>query len=295
MEQPIVIDNSETLKKRIAATGFGNRFDKTIDEALTAGEKEIRPFTSEMIENRRMDFELEIKTKDGKGYFNGFKGTLHNEDGTTVAQWFKASDRISMNEAFILMMDQKNPRAILKTYYNETGERYNQWVQIDFTQKTKSGNYLTKRHNDFDQVSKLNDYSFVELSSIRQKATAAAHMAEGRQIEVTPVNQANHKQVNIIANPERNTFTFLDGERKPLSHDQFRTEEARQRVQQEKSTKQSSISLVKSPGDSATDAPSQENSDQSKKKNSPDSADPVKSNRRPRVVQESEPKQGKSI
>lgn len=295
MEQPIVIDNSETLKKRIAAGGFGNRFDKTIDQALAAGQTEIRPFTSEVIENRRMDFELEIKTKDGKGYFNGFKGTLHNEDGTTVAQWFKASDRISMNEAFILMMDRKNPRAILKTYYNDAGERYNQWVQIDFTQKTKSGNYLTKRHNDFDQVSKLNDYSFVGLSSISQKASAASLMSEGREIEVTPLNQTNTNVVFMRANPERHTYTFLNSKGEPLSHDQFRTEEARQRIQQEKSSMPSTVSFVKAGEAPAPDAPSQENSDQSKKKNSPDSVDPVKSNRRPRVVEESEPKQGKSI
>lgn len=295
MEQPIVIDNIETLKKRIAAAGFGNRFDKTIDEALAAGEKEIRPFTSEVIENRRMDFELEIKTKDGKGYFNGFKGTLHNEDGTTVAQWFKASDRISMNEAFILMMDQKNPRAILKTYYNDAGERYNQWVQIDFTQKTKSGNYLTKRHNDFDQVSKLNDYSFVGLSSISQKASAASLMSEGREIEVTPVNQTNTNVVFMRANPERHTFTFLNSKGDPLSHDQFRTEEARQRIQQEKSSMPSTVSFVKAGEASAPDAPLQESSDQVKKKNNPDSAEPVKSNKRQRVIQESEPRQGKSI
>ena len=189
MEQPIVIENSEVLKKRIAAAGFGNRFDKEIDSALAAGKTEIRPFTSEVIENKRMDFEPEIKIKDSKGYFNGFKGTLHNEDGTTVSQWFKASDRISMDESHILMMDQKHPRAILKTYYDETGEKYNQWLQLDFTKKTENGNYLTKRYNNFDQVSKLNDYDFLELSTVKQKAIAAAYMSEGKEIELTPVNR----------------------------------------------------------------------------------------------------------
>lgn len=292
MEQPIVIENGEALKKRIAAAGFGNRFDKTIDEALAAGKTEIRPFTSEVIENRRMDFEPEIKIKDNKGYYNGFKGTLHNENGTAVEQWFKASDRITMNEAYILMMDQQHPRAVFKTYYNEASEKYNQWVQLDFTQKTENGNFLTKRYNDYDQVSKLNDYDFVELPSIKQKATAASLMSEGRQIEVTPVNQNNHKLVNIIANPERNTFTFLDSERNPLSHDQFRTEEARQRIQQEKSTRQSSsFSFAK--GNKQQGAV--ENGHTEKKKNDPATTDSLKPNKRQRVVQEDTTKKGKSI
>ncbi|MBX2924729.1 MAG: hypothetical protein KF746_21180 [Chitinophagaceae bacterium] len=295
MEQPIVIENSETLKKIISTVGFGNRFDKEIDDALAAGKKEIRPFTSEVIENRRMDFEPEIKIKDTKGYFNGFKGTLHNEDGTTVEQWFKASDRININEAFILMMDQKHPRAILKTYYDEKGDKYNQWLQLDFTQKTESGNYLTKRHKDFDQVSKLSDYDFVGLSSVKQRATAAALMSEGRQIEVTPVNQAKHKSINIIANPERNTYTFLDVEGKPLSHDQFRTEEARQRIQQEKNNMPSSVSFVKDGGSPTPDESSQENSNQVKKKNNPEPAEQLRSNKKQRIVQESEPRKSKSI
>lgn len=294
MEQPIVIENSETLKKIISAVGFGNRFDKEIDDALAAGKKEIRPFTSEVIENRRMDFEPEIKIKDTKGYFNGFKGTLHNEDGTTVEQWFKASDRININEAFILMVDQKHPRAILKTYYDEKGDKYNQWLQLDFTQKTESGNYLTKRHKDFDQVSKLSDYDFVGLSSVKQRATAAALMSEGRQIEVTPVNQTKHKSINIIANPERNTYTFLDVEGKPLSHDQFRTEEARQRIQQGKNNMPSTVSFVKDGESPTPPISSQENADPVKKNNSPEHADAVKSNRRQRIVQDSEPKKGMS-
>lgn len=295
MEQPIVIENSDVLKKRIASTGFGNRFDTTIDEALAAGKTEIRPSTSEVIENRRMDFEAEIKIKDNKGYFNGFKGILHNENGTTVDQWFKASDRLNINEAFILMMDQKHPRAILKTYYDETGEKYNQWLQIDFSKKTDNGNYLTKRYNNFDQVSKLSDYDFVELSSFKEKAMAAAYMAEGRSIQVTPVNQTNTNVVFIHANPERNTFTFIDGEGKPLSHDQFRVQEARERIQQEKSNKPSTVSFVKGGEISTTDGFSQENSDPIKKKNSTEPANAVKSNKKQRVVQESSPKKGNSI
>ncbi|MCO5237925.1 MAG: hypothetical protein M9904_14520 [Chitinophagaceae bacterium] len=295
MEQPIVIENSEVLKKRIAAAGFGNRFDKEIDSALAAGKTEIRPFTSEVIENKRMDFEPEIKIKDGKGYFNGFKGTLHNEDGTTVSQWFKASDRISMDESHILMMDQKHPRAILKTYYDETGEKFNQWLQLDFTKKTENGNYLTKRYNNFDQVSKLNDYDFLELSTVKQKAIAAAYMSEGKEIELTPVNQANAKTVFMRANPERNTFTFLNSDGILLSHDQFRVQEARERIHPERSISQSTVSFVKGGEKLTDDRTSQENSNQVKKKNSPESAESLRSNKKQRVVQDGVLRKGKSI
>lgn len=297
MEQAIAIENLDALKKRIFNTGFGDRFDKAIDEALAAGITDIRLSTSEVIENKRMYLDPEIKVKENKGYYNGFKATLHNEDGTITEQWFKASDRIMMNEAYILMMDQQHPRAILKTYYDEVGEKYNQWIQLDFTQKTDSGNFLTKRYNDFDQLAKLNDYDFEGLSSTKQKLTAISYMTEGREIELTPVNQEHHQLVYMRANPERNTFTFLSTERKPLYHDQFRTEEARQRIQQEKNTRQSGVSFAKNTTtDTATgvDTPSQETSDSLKKKNRNES-DSMNPGKRPRVVQKDENNKGKSL
>lgn len=298
MEQPIVIENSDKLKKRIGDAGFGDRFNKSIDEALAAGKTEIRLFTSEVIENKKMDFAPEINVKEGKGYFNGFKGTLHNGDGTSVEQWFKASDRITMNESYILMMDQKHPRAVHKTYYDEKGEKYGQWIQLDFTQKTESGNHLTKRFGDYDLAGKLNDFAFEGLFSDKQKITAATYMAEGREVAVTPVTQKNYSEVFIRANPERNTITILDSDGKPLYHDQFRTDEARQRIQQERNTRESSVSFVKSTkqqNTSATDTPSQEKAYPVKKKNKPESPDAVKPNKKPRVVQEGQNKKGKTI
>lgn len=66
MEQAIVIENIDALKKRIGNAGFGDRFNKEIDEALAGGKTEIRLFTSEVIENKRMDFAPEIKITKAK-------------------------------------------------------------------------------------------------------------------------------------------------------------------------------------------------------------------------------------
>ena len=287
MEQAHAIENLDALKKRISNTGFGNYFDKAIDDALgaidnavAAGITDIRLSTSEMIENKRMDFQPEIKVKENKGYYNGFKAILYHEDGSTIEQWFKASDRITMNEAYILLMDQQHPRAVLKTYYDDAGEKYNQWIQLDFSQKTESGNFLTKRYNDFDQLAKLNDYDFEGLSSTKQKLTAVSYMAEGREIELTPVNQEHHQLVYMRANPERNTFTILGTEGKPLYHDQFRTEEARQRIQQEKNTRESGVSFAKNAGQDNTSQMDTSSQQHYKKQ---------------RIVQEGENRQGKSL
>lgn len=292
-----VIENLDTLKARIDKAGFGNRFDKEIDEAIAAGKTEIHPFTSEVIENKRMDFEPEIKIKDNKAYYNGFKATFYNEDGTTVNQWFKATDRVTINEAYILMVDQQQPRAVHKTYYDDQSQKYGAWIQLDFNQRTESGNYLTKRYGDFDLLTKLNDFDFVELSSEKQKITAAAYMSEGREISLTPVNQEKYSQVFVRANPERATFTFMDTDGKLLYHDQFRTQEARERIQQEKNTKQATVSLVRSEGSRpAVDEQSKplENSGTQKKNSNPDpqTLKPIKG---PRVVQDVGQQKGRSI
>lgn len=298
MEQPIVIENLDAVKKRLLNAGFGNRFDQAIEEALTAGKTQIKLFTSEMIENQKMDFEPEVNIKEGKGYYNGFKATLHHNAESSTEHWFKANDRIMINEAFILLVDQQHPRSVHKTYYDEAGEKYGQWLQLDFTQKTESGNFLTKRYGDYDMVAKLNDYEFVELSSLKNKVTAAAYMAEGREIELTPVNQEKYKQVYVMANPERNTITILDNGGKLLYHDQFRTAEACQRIQQERNTKESNKSFVRTPvpgKPAGGDIASQDAADPVKKKNSSDSSEALKSNKKSRVVKEIEIKKGKSL
>lgn len=287
--EPIQIENQDALKKRIFNTGFSAAVANAIDEGLAAGQTEIRPSVSEVIENMRMDFEPEIKIKDGKGYYNGFKATFYSEDGTTISQWFKSADRITINESYILLMDQEHPRAVHKTYYNEEGEKYGQWIQLDFAQRTESGNYLTKRYSDYDILTKINDYDFVELFNDKQKLAAATFMAEGREIELTPTNQENHSKVYMRANPERGTLTFMDDNGKPLYHDQFRTQAARERIQQEKNMKQANVSFVKEPLKEQSTA---ENSGSEKKNPEPEI---LKTNKNPRVVQDSAPHQGKSI
>lgn len=295
--EPIQIENVEALKKRVFNAGFGAAVAGAIDEGLAAGQTEIRPFVSEVIENRRIDFEPEIKVKDGKGYYNGFKATFYNEDGTTINQWFKSADRVTINEAYILLMDQQQPRAVHKTYYNEEKERYGQWIQLDFSQKTESGNFLTKRHNDYDIVAKLNDYDFVELNTERQKVTAAVYMAEGREIAVTPVNQEKYSKVYMRANPERGTLTFMDDNGTPLYHDQFRTQAARERIQQEKNTKQAGVSFIRNKGNEqpSADQSSVQNNPDDQKKNSSLNPESLKPSKRPRIVQETGKQKSKSI
>ena len=288
--EPIQIENLDAVTKRISNAGFSSSIVSAVSEGLAAGQTEIRPFVSEIIENKRMDFEPEIKIKENKGYYNGFKATFYNEDGSTVNQWFKAADRITINEAFILMMDQQHPRAVHKTYYNDKGEKYGQWIQLDFSQKTESGNYLLKRHGDFDQVAKLEDYNFLELDSEKQKITAATYMAEGREIELTPANQETYPKVYVRANPERNTFTFMDGNGTLLYHDQFRTQVARERIQQEKNNKQSNVSFVRN----SKEGPFTEKTNDIKKKSEPEQ-EQLKSNKKPRQVLEMKAKKGKAL
>lgn len=295
MEQPIVIDNLESIHKRLSGAGFGDRFDKVLADALSSGQTDIRLTTSEMMENKRIDFEADIKVKDGKGYYNGFKAALHEPGGVTE-QWFKANDRITMNEAYMLLMDQQHPRAVHKTYFDEHGEKYGQWLQLDFAQKTESGNHLTKRFNDFDLITKLNDFDFVELSSVKQKAIAASHLSEGREVALTPINQENHQQVFIRANPERNTITILDQSGKLLYHDPFRTDEARQRIQEEKNFKGANVSFVKEGRksmDIPSDAPASQDAN-SVKKETAESANQVTPNKRQRVLK-GEANKGKSL
>lgn len=310
MNQPITIDNLDSLKKRIANTGFGNRFDQQIDQHFAESKTQFRLFTSEAMEKGEMDFELDINSKANKGYFNGYKATLQKVNEQPIAQWFNANDRITINEAFCMLADQTNPRVVHKMFYDENKERYGTWLQIDFTKLTESGNHEMKRFHDkygYNLLEKLDDYAFKQLDSPKQKLVAYNILEQGRELELSPVNQDKYATVVIRANPERKTISILDTEGKFLSHDQFRTEEAKTRIQQERNSREANVSFVnKNIEQNKTtkeDQPkinptavvdqSAKQEDDIKKKNNNQSLQPLKKNIQPRIVQAAKDAKGK--
>lgn len=231
------IENVEKVKKRVYYAGFGTMFHNEIDQAAVAGTPKINP-TAEFTIDDTLLFDPsktltgilkaapEIAISENVMYYNGFKATLEKEGEAPISHWFKASDRITVEEAYRLLSDTTHPRAILKEYLGEDNRRYNSYVQLDFSHKTKNDNYVLRHYPDFDLMSKFREY---DLDGMKGKYKSAIRVvSSGGGIEVIPVNREKYESVFIIVNPTHSTVTFMDKNGDILEHDQFRTLAARE-------------------------------------------------------------------
>ncbi|TXJ24850.1 MAG: hypothetical protein E6Q24_14970 [Chitinophagaceae bacterium] len=239
------IENVDKVKKRTYYAGFGTMFHGEIDQAAAAGTSKINPYTEFAIQDASLFDPSKIQTgvlkvtaditisEENKMYFNGFKATLEREGERPITQWFKATDRITVDEAYRLLSDTKHPRAILKEYLGEDNRPYKAYVQLDFSQKTKNDNYILRHYPDFDLMSKFREYDFEGMKG-RYKS-AGRVVSSGGGIEVVPINKEKYETVFIILNPTHSTLTIMDKGGEILEHDQFRTLAAREqrRLEQE--------------------------------------------------------------
>jgi hypothetical protein len=229
-----VIENVELVKQKIKFAGFGEYFNKEIDTRIAAGATEFKLITQRDVEKGNMLYELEVNIKDKKAYYNGFAGTLTDKStGESVRQWFPSKDNVTSREAVQLLWDKEMPRAVHKQYFDDQGERYGTWLQLNFNELTESGNHKMMRYSDkfgFNLENKLNDFTFQELSDSAKVKEMVKIMEKGGEAVVTPSDTSRYSNVYISANPEKGTINIVDEKGKYLPHDLFRTEEARQQA-----------------------------------------------------------------
>lgn len=279
MDTPIIIENLDDLKKRIYKAGFGDTLDAQIEEGFKNGLSKLEIKTSETAEQSKMEYIVEINTDKNKAYFNGFRATIHQEGKDPLSHWFRAEDKITKDDAYIMMMDRDDPRAVHKTLYDKENKPYGVWLQINFKQETPGGNNEVHRYHDkfgYNLLDKLNDYAFAGLETAKQKLAAYNIIQKGLELELTPLNNGQYQKVIIKANPARKSITIMDTEGKYLSHDQFRTPEALERIQQQRASNTTRVDFTK---------PATEPAAEEVKKNSNNEQSPTLNRRnQPRII-----------
>jgi len=247
------MDSVERAQNDVFYSGFGKQFHNDIAKMtqLPSGKYGI-----EHIENlgrAEAKHDLEFGVRDGQVYYNGQRVTLtDNNTKEAVSQWFPANLRVTKIEGQQLLWDTQVPRAVEKTYvtFNDQAATPDEkrventvWLQLDFKNKTKHGNFVVRESPAFDMVEKLGDFVFSpQLRMPSDMGKAIDIMKKGGEYEIAA--QDNLPTVYISANPTRGTYHIRDAEGTLLQHDQFRTEAAQQAAQLKKDNNQH----VDSPG-----------------------------------------------
>ena len=200
--------NYEYLTEQLKRTGFGDTLNEELRNNM---EKQNANFTLDLHKeygNDKVSATLHFKKSDQfeMYFFNKYDLQLNKQDSNNaLRQTFYNDKGITLKEAYNLL----DGRAVNKMQLSKDGEKYNAWLQLDFTKNTQSGNYEFKQFHQnygFDLEKTLSKYPIKELGNEKFKADLIRSMERGNLQSAT--FQVNGKDEKIYLTPNL-TFKTL--------------------------------------------------------------------------------------
>jgi hypothetical protein len=215
--------NVKFLEDSLFYLGFGEKLNEPLEAAMQQGNPEFQlqltheyavPGTGQQSESPakdKMDYELNFKRgKDSDMYFfNSYKAKLATPQNETREQLFYVNKNkgVTAKEAYNLL----SGRAVNKNLVNKGGERYNAWLQLDFSGKDEHGNYLNKvYHENYDY--KLED-ALSRLPLKNQKDGSENLISSLKKGNLSPVTfSEDGKDIKryLAANPKYKSMDVYD-------------------------------------------------------------------------------------
>ncbi|GAA4729040.1 hypothetical protein [Flavisolibacter ginsenosidimutans] len=119
------------------------------------------------------------------------------------------ANNITLKEAYNLM----SGRAVNKDLLNKEGQAYNAWVQMNFKETDKSGNYLLKQYHQnygFDLAKELAKHPIKELADEKEKYRLLESLQKGNRQMVTLLKEGTEQKMFIEANPRFKSLNVYD-------------------------------------------------------------------------------------
>lgn len=221
--------NNQYLKDRLQYHGFGNQFNKELDQNMKAGKENFKlSFPGQFSNGGKKDvvhYEAEFarSEKTGNYFWNNYKATLKNDDPAKERSHqfpIRNGNGISGTKAYHML--QGNP--VYQKFYKpkEDGqqkpEAYHAWAQIDFSQKDKYGNNKMNYYNDkygFDLEKSLGKIPIKDFDQKKEGIMNA--MRRGEQPQVTVIENNTEKTRILKADPKYKSVLMYDQEGKQMS------------------------------------------------------------------------------
>ncbi len=220
--------NFEYLSDQIKFTGFDEALQDKLKEAILKGEPEFKLNHStqygEDVVNAALHFS---KSKESDMYFfNSYRLTLEKAAASEKLEqtiYINKSGNITLKEAYNML----DTRAVNKNIANKEGVVSNEWLQLDFTQKTDSGNFKMRRYHQnygYDLEKILNQYPIRELGHPDYKTNLIDSLKKGNlQVATFQINGVDTKY-RIEANPRFKTINIYDQNMQRVDKSVFKSE-----------------------------------------------------------------------
>jgi hypothetical protein len=115
--------------------------------------------------------------------------------------YIKKGTGVALKEAFNLL----EGRAVNKDLINLEGQKYNAWIQLNFSEKDEYNNYKVKQfrsHYGYDLEKTLEKYPIKELKNTDQRSTLIRSLRKGNRHLVSFDKTKKAEKMFIEANPQ---------------------------------------------------------------------------------------------
>ncbi|HEY0744407.1 MAG TPA: hypothetical protein VGD40_23235 [Chryseosolibacter sp.] len=214
------LKNLEFLKEGIKYLGFGEGLNNKLAEEIGAGKNEFQLRTENQYGKDKVSYTLDFRKSDQSDmyFFNKYTATLPGV-GTSADKsqtfFIKKNSGVTAKEAYNLL----NGRAVNKDLTNQEGEKYNAWLQIDWSQKDNNGNHKFKMIHEaygFNLQHVLEKHPIKELADQTTRARLTQSLERGNLHQVTFQKGDKEEKMFIEANPQYKSLNVFDSNLKKV-------------------------------------------------------------------------------
>jgi hypothetical protein len=209
--------NIDYLASQVMYTGFGNSHEAQLAENTQKGKPaftlEHQAVFGADVATATLHFQ-KSKTTDNY-FFNNYELEVKKQDGNSLKQTFQMGydNNITFKEAVNLLSGRavfKELAKLIDTGENgqkrlePKGEKYNAWLQLDFTDTDARGNFKIKPYHEnygFKLEETLARYPIKELEHPESKARLLESLQKGNQQSVTFVVDGKEEKRFVEAAP----------------------------------------------------------------------------------------------
>ncbi|RPD44055.1 hypothetical protein [Paracnuella aquatica] len=207
--------NFDYLKDQVKFTGFGDSLEPEMKEKMQKQVPEFQLYHNAKFGNDVSTAVLHFKKSEQTDmyFFNKYELTLKLENNADMMKqtfFIGKANNVTLKEAYNLM----NGRAVNKDLNNKEGQAYNAWLQMDFKETDKNGNYQLKHFHQnygFDLAKELAKHPIKELASEQDKTRLLESLQKGNRQAVTFLKEGNEQRMYVEANPRFKSVNIYDG------------------------------------------------------------------------------------
>jgi len=211
--------NVDYLNNQIKYTGFGDGHLEKLKEKIKEGKPEFTLFHNADFGKDATVATLQFKKsdKDDMYFYNRYSLMLKSaQHPDPIKQTFYISnkeDNITLKEGYNLM----SGRAVHKELATKEGEKYTAWLQLDFKNTDKNGNYEMKKFHQnygYDLAATLAKHPIKELLNENDKTRLMESLQRGNRQAVTLGVSDKELKIFIEASPQFKSLNFFDSSMK---------------------------------------------------------------------------------